>query len=381
MTVSLNNTGVSSAAQSLAVAQNALSVSQQKLTTGRKIDSARDDGAAFVISKHIQDKIAQETVLRQNRLRASSILDVAQAAASDISDLLVQMKEKALALTDTSIDTASRTALINDVAAMTARIDMTAKNSAFDGINLLKSNAASYSVANGQTSYARNISGSFTFNNGDSPGVLLTYFSFQNATSTSRTTTYGDGGSEITNTVLGGFGNSGYEAEHTYSASNNSLTVNYSAQTTGTGTDGARFEGAVFIPQNETTRIKTNADGSGLGLAHQDMTSNGLGIDALSSLSPQAALAAIDGALRRASGYSAYYGDKQTAIDGLITQGQKMSDIYEAGYGDLVDADLSKEAANWHARQTQVALATQSLNIASQSSRLVLGLFVSGKGQ
>jgi flagellin len=59
------------------------------------------------------------------------------SAGESISDMLTQMKEKALAASDTSLDTTSRTALNTDFQALRDQITKTVQNATFNGINLL----------------------------------------------------------------------------------------------------------------------------------------------------------------------------------------------------------------------------------------------------
>ena len=71
-------------------------------------------------------------------------MDVAVAAGESISDLLIQLKEKALAAKDSSIDTAARNALNEDFKAIRDQIAKTVSNAEFNGINLLKSGATTF---------------------------------------------------------------------------------------------------------------------------------------------------------------------------------------------------------------------------------------------
>jgi flagellin len=74
--------------------------------------------------------------------RGQSTIDVAMAAAGSISDLLLQMKEKALAASDTTLDTASRENLNVDFKALRDQIAKTVDNADFNGSNMIKSGGA-----------------------------------------------------------------------------------------------------------------------------------------------------------------------------------------------------------------------------------------------
>ena len=88
--------------------------------------------------------------MKDSLQRGQSIVDVAMSAAETVSDLLNQMKGKALAAVDASIDTAARTALNEDFKALRDQIKKTVANANFNGANLLKTAAANLtSLADG----------------------------------------------------------------------------------------------------------------------------------------------------------------------------------------------------------------------------------------
>ena len=67
----------------------------------------------------------------------SSAIDVALSAGQSISDLLIQLKQKALSAADTSLDTASRQALNANFTALRDQITTIVKNAVFNGFNLV----------------------------------------------------------------------------------------------------------------------------------------------------------------------------------------------------------------------------------------------------
>ena len=69
--------------------------------------------------------------------RASSAVDVALSAGQSISDLLIQLKTKALSAADQSLDTASRQAMNQDFVALRDQIGTIVKNASFNGFNLV----------------------------------------------------------------------------------------------------------------------------------------------------------------------------------------------------------------------------------------------------
>ena len=137
------NTGAMIALQNLNTTNTALSTTQNRISTGLKIASAKDNGAVWAIAQNTRSDISSLDSVKDSIQRGQSTVDVAVAAGQTISDLLNQMKTKALAAADTSLDTNSRTAMANDFVALRNQISKTIANAAFNGTNLLKTGAAS----------------------------------------------------------------------------------------------------------------------------------------------------------------------------------------------------------------------------------------------
>lgn len=126
-----------------------LGISQNRISTGRKVDSAKDNGSTWAIAQSMRANSQSLNAVRDSLQRGQSTIDVAMAAAGSISDLLLQMKEKALAASDTALSTASREALNVDFKALRDQIGKTVANAEFNGSNMIKTGGASiYALAN-----------------------------------------------------------------------------------------------------------------------------------------------------------------------------------------------------------------------------------------
>ncbi|HVY34302.1 MAG TPA: flagellin, partial [Caulobacteraceae bacterium] len=71
--------------------------------------------------------------------RASSTIDVAMSAGQQVSDLLSQLKAQALAASDTSLNTASRTSLNQNFKALLTELTTVVSNASFNGVNMINS--------------------------------------------------------------------------------------------------------------------------------------------------------------------------------------------------------------------------------------------------
>jgi flagellin len=131
------------ALQNLNVTGAELGQTQQRISTGRKVDSAKDNGSTWAIAQSMRGTSQSLNAVKDSLQRGQSTLDVALAAGSAVSDLLLQMKEKALAASDTTLDTAGRSALNEDFKALRDQLGKTVANADFNGTNMIKTGGSS----------------------------------------------------------------------------------------------------------------------------------------------------------------------------------------------------------------------------------------------
>lgn len=131
------NVGAMIALQNLNRTNNDLQTTQNRINTGLKVANAKDNGATWAIAQNQRSAVSSLDAVKDSLSRASSVVDVASSAGESISDMLTQLKEKALAASDTSLDSTSRKALDADFKSIVSQISKTIENSSFNGINLL----------------------------------------------------------------------------------------------------------------------------------------------------------------------------------------------------------------------------------------------------
>ena len=133
------NVGAMIALQNLNSTNTELATTQTRINTGKRISSAKDNGAIWAIAQNQRANSQSLNAVRESLQRSQSTVDVAISAGETVSDLLLQMKEKALAASDTSLDSTSRTALADDFSALRDQLGKAVKNAEFNGINMVKS--------------------------------------------------------------------------------------------------------------------------------------------------------------------------------------------------------------------------------------------------
>jgi flagellin len=138
------NAGAMAALQNLNKSNMELQSVQNRINTGLEVSGAKDNGGIYAIAQRMRAQVAGYGVVQQSLDRGEATLDVALAAGEAISDLLIEMQEKALGAADSSLDTASRTALNEDFKALRDQINTIVNNAEFNGLNLIDGSTASF---------------------------------------------------------------------------------------------------------------------------------------------------------------------------------------------------------------------------------------------
>ncbi|MFT3811657.1 MAG: flagellin [Micropepsaceae bacterium] len=131
------NVGAMIALQNLNKTNSELDQTQNRINTGLKVATAKDNGGIYAIAQDMRGEVGALNAVGQSLNRAKSIVDVALAAGESISDLIVQMKEKAVAAADASTDTGARLSLNEDFVALRKQIATIVSNAAFNNINVI----------------------------------------------------------------------------------------------------------------------------------------------------------------------------------------------------------------------------------------------------
>jgi flagellin len=244
--------------------------------------------------------------------RAKSVLDVTLSGATQISDLMNQMRAKALEASDAGLDTKSRAALQLDFAALQANISTVIKSSDFNGTNLLDGNVgpATPSTLSALTS----IKGSST--------LVVPNLAIQG--------TAGAPGMMIQNLAIG------------ESAVTPAAAITYDLLSSGVS--------AAATPPAVSANIST-ANGAK---------------DVITALDKATAVMATN---------LNTLGSKARQVESQLSFTAKLSDAISSGIGTLVDADLASESANLQALQLKQQLGVQALSIANQSPQAISSLF------
>ncbi len=146
------------ALQNLNITDRALGKVQTQINTGLKVASSKDNAAVFSIAQSLRSDVSGLNAVKSSLDRAMSTIDVAVAAGEAVSDLLIEMKEKAVAAKDAGLDSSSRTALNDEFAELRNQITSIVDNAEFNGTNAVNGSAAIVAITNDDGSNTISIS-------------------------------------------------------------------------------------------------------------------------------------------------------------------------------------------------------------------------------
>ncbi len=137
--MSVVNTNVKSlvAQDSLVKSGRALATSMERLSTGKRINSAKDDAAGLSISNRMDAQIRGLTMAVKNANDGISLMQTAEGALDEVTNSLQRMRELAVQSVNGTNSAQDRAALDAEVQQLKSEIDRTAKTTQFNSINLL----------------------------------------------------------------------------------------------------------------------------------------------------------------------------------------------------------------------------------------------------
>jgi len=163
------NTNVASLAvqKNLSKASDALSTSMTRLSSGLKINSAKDDAAGLQIATRETSQIRGQTVAIKNANDGISIAQTAEGALQESTNILQRMRELAVQSRNDTNGTADRTALNAEYAQMSDELTRIAGSTNLNGKNLLDGTASTVTLQVGSNTGTSNqidlvLTGTFT---------------------------------------------------------------------------------------------------------------------------------------------------------------------------------------------------------------------------
>ena len=141
------NTNIQSltAQRNLSTSQSSLATSMQRLSSGLRINSAKDDAAGLSISERMSSQVRGLNQAARNANDAVSLSQTAEGALSSITDGLQRIRELSIQAANATNSASDRAALQNEVSQRVAEISRVGSQTQFNGLNLLDGSFTSQS--------------------------------------------------------------------------------------------------------------------------------------------------------------------------------------------------------------------------------------------
>ena len=141
MAVVNTNIGASVAQAALTRNDRALNTAMEQLSTGKKINSAGDNAAGLAISSRMTSQIRGLNAAINNANDAISMINTAEGALDEITNMLQRMRELAVQAGTGTTDSADRTYLNTEFSALRNEIDRIVDNTQWNGRNIMDGSA------------------------------------------------------------------------------------------------------------------------------------------------------------------------------------------------------------------------------------------------
>jgi flagellin len=349
------NTNVASlnAQRNLMTSQSSLQTSIQRLSSGLRVNSAKDDAAGLSIADRMNTQVRGLTVAARNASDGISLSQTAEGALGKVGDMLQRMRELAVQSSNATNTQSDRNSLDNEVSQLKAEINRVATQTSFNGVKLLD---GSFSGANfqvganaGETINIASITNAQTAVLGGTVNIATTSAAASGISGFA--TGIAAGGVLINGVDIGAVSAAGSALERAGQIVN---AVNLVSGQTNVGASYDTATGQITL-RSSTGAIATtgtlsdatvagfdNTTGSAAAVATTGIT----GLNVQSYSNSQLALTQIDAALAQVNTTRGNLGAIQGRFENAIDSINVTSENVTTARGRIVDADFAKESAN-----------------------------------
>jgi len=379
------NTNVMSlnAQRNLSASQGSLATSMQRLSSGLRVNSAKDDAAGLAISERMNAQVRGLNVAARNANDGVSLAQTAEGALGKVGDMLQRMRELAVQASNATNSQTDRDALNAEVTQLKSEIQRVAEQTAFNGTKLLDGSFSSQQ-----------------FQVGANAGETITVSSIANAQLAQLGGTTNIATVSVAASTLSGYatpiapadflinGVDIVDAGTTIPAAG-SATERASQLVAAINQKSAQTNvGAAYDPATGQISLRSTAGSIAITGAANDATITGFangttaavattgiaGLTVTSFTNAQTALVQIDKALASINDSRASLGALQSRFENAVSNINVTSENISSARGRIVDADFAKETANLSRAQILQQAGTAMVAQANQLPQGVLSL-------
>ena len=369
--------------------QSALGTAIERLSSGLRINSAKDDAAGFAIAERFLSNIRGLSQVARDTSDGVSLAQTAQGALSATNDSLQRMRELAEQAGNGTLSSADREKLQKEFEQLSGEVDRVAKSTAFNGQKLLDGSFSAATFQVGPSAGDNVTVGGMANPQVDSLGQSA-YASAQVAVDAAKKDSLQAdlAAGDVTLTITGADGKnytSVMQQDSSLSADEALgklvATVNQRSADTGVtaflSQDGSSLEYRASVdPGQDPTNVAIAASGSnGFAASGQAQQTQGLrGIDLSSQAGAWEGLQRIDSAIDTVSRSRATLGAVQNRFESAIANISIQNENAVQSRGRMVDANFAKEISNQTRSMILQEMGFAMQAQANQSSRWTLAL-------
>lgn len=369
--------------------QSALGTAIERLSSGLRINSAKDDAAGFAIAERFLSNIRGLSQVARDTSDGVSLAQTAQGALSATNDSLQRMRELAVQAGNGTLSSADREKLQKEFDQLSGEVDRVAKSTAFNGQKLLDGSFSAATFQVGPSAGDNVTVGGMANTQVDSLGQSA-YASAQVAVDAAKKDSLQAdlAAGDVTVTITGADGKnytSVMQQDSSLSADEALgklvATVNQRSADTGVtaflSQDGSSLEYRASVdPGQDPTNVAIAASGSnGFAASGQAQQTQGLrGIDLSSQAGAWEGLQRIDSAIDTVSRSRATLGAVQNRFESAIANISIQNENAVQSRGRMVDANFAKEISNQTRSMILQEMGFAMQAQANQSSRWTLAL-------
>ena len=374
------NTNIMSlnAQRNLSTSQDMLATSMQRLSTGLRINSAKDDAAGLAISERFTAQIRGLDQAARNANDGISLAQTAEGALEEVTNNLQRIRELAVQSSNASNNNSDRSALQTEVSQLLSEINRVADTTTFNGVNVLDgsfSGAAFQVGANaGETITVSSIVDSNTAALGS---VSQASASVAASGLTGFATAIAAGGVTVNGVDIGAIAGASSAAER---AGQLVDAINEVSAQTNVGASYDSATGQLTLTGSQNIVIAGTAnDATEAGWANATVatTTTSTGIDTLdisSYAGAQLGIQLVDSSLDTINTARASLGAIQSRFESVVASVQVQSENLSASRSRIQDADFAKETAALTRGQILQQAGTAMLSQANSAPQSVLSL-------
>ena len=377
MAININTNVTSMTAQrNLNASGNALAASMERLSSGSRINSAKDDAAGLQISNRLNSQVRGLGVAMKNANDGISMAQTAEGALQESTNIMQRMRDLAVQSSNGSNDETDREAVQKEISALSSELTRISKTTTFGGQKLLDGSFGSKSFQVGSNG---NEVISLELRDSSAAALKREYQEFKDITIAAAGTAAGQLGSlsGLTFTITVDGSASTITVDLSAAQDDNARADALNSALSGTGLRLNKDSGGALVMNGELESGASIAIAGSTTLAATSGTDGTMSveqIDVTTAFGAQAAIGTLDDAIKQVDEQRSEIGAVQNRLNSTINNLASIRENASAGMARIKDVDFAEETVNLTKQQILQQAGTSILAQAKQLPQAALSL-------